>query len=63
MTEFWICRRDNPHFRLTRNGKDFSAIDAPMVFASHDDAFDYMTQRNTQPPLEGVSLEIVGSDA
>lgn len=63
MTEFWICRRDNPHFRLTDDGSDFSAVDAPMVFASHDAAFEYMTYRNTEAPLEGVSLEIVKSDA
>lgn len=63
MEEYWICRRDNPHFRLTANGTEFSTSAAPMVFPSHDAAFDYMTRENTRPPLEGVSAEIVLSDA
>ncbi|MDQ1901565.1 hypothetical protein RAH32_14035 [Paracoccus sp. WLY502] len=63
MDEYWICRRDNPHFRLTRDGRDFSTSVAPMVFASHDEAFAYMTRENTNPPLEGLSLEIVKAEA
>lgn len=62
MDAYWICRRDNPHFRLTETGSDFSTSAAPMVFGSHDAAFDYMTRENTRPPLEGLSLEIVKSE-
>lgn len=63
MDQFWICRRDNPHFRLNADGRDFSTTAEPMVFDSHEAAFDYMTRENTQPPLEGVSLEIVLAEA
>lgn len=62
MDEYWICRRDNPHFRLTADGRDFSTTAAPMAFPSHDAAFDYMTRENTEPPLEGLSLEIVKAE-
>ncbi|MFC3167461.1 hypothetical protein [Paracoccus fontiphilus] len=62
MDEYWICRRDNPHFRLNEAGSDFSTSAAPMVFDSHDAAHDYMIRENTRPPLEGLSLEIVKSD-
>lgn len=62
MDEYWICRRDNPHFRLTQDGAGFSTSAPPLAFATHDLAFDYMTRENTRPPLEGVSLEIVKAE-
>lgn len=63
MDEHWICRRDNPHFRLTADGRDFSTSAPPMAFDSHEAAFDYMTRENTNPPLAGVALEIVKAEA
>ena len=59
LPDFCICRRDNPHFRLAADGRDFSTSAAPMTFASHDEAFDYTVRENTNPPLAGMSVEIV----
>ena len=28
MDEYWICRRDNPHFRLTADGREIFRADA-----------------------------------
>lgn len=62
MDEYCLCLRDNPHFRLTKDGKGFDAHAEPMVFASHDEAYDYALRNNTSPQLDGVSFEIVKSE-
>lgn len=62
MGEYWICRRDNPHFRLDKAGRDFNATAAPMVFATYEQAFDYTAQNNTEVPLHGAAVVIVKGD-
>ncbi|MCZ0961085.1 hypothetical protein [Paracoccus benzoatiresistens] len=61
MDEYCICLRDNPHFRLTRDGQGFDANAAPLVFPTYEEAYDYTLQNNTSPQLEGVSVEIIKS--
>lgn len=63
MDDYCLCLRDNPHFRLTRDGKGFDAHAEPMVFSTYDEAHDYTLRNNTSPQLEGVSVEIIKSEA
>ena len=45
--------------KLTREARAFSATDAPMVFETHDAAYEYLVRHNEDEPLKGVRGEIV----
>lgn len=59
MPGFVIAMGEAPHMKLTREARAFSAIDAPMVFDTHDAAYEYLVRHNEDEPLKGVRGEIV----
>lgn len=59
MPVFVIAIGTAPHMKLSQHGREFSATDVPMVFESHNAAYDYLVQHNENKPLKGVRSEIV----
>lgn len=59
MAGFVIALGAAPHLKLAATGRDFSAVDPPMVFDSHDAAYDFLLRQAEEAPLKGVRAEIV----
>ncbi|SCY93581.1 hypothetical protein [Paracoccus tibetensis] len=59
MPRFVIAMGAAPHMKLARSGREFSAIEVPMAFESHDDAYDYLVRHSEDVPLKGIRGEIV----
>ncbi|MCG6113434.1 MAG: hypothetical protein MEQ74_14970 [Paracoccus sp.] len=59
MPRFVIAMGAAPHMKLSHQGFEFSATDAPMTFDTHDAAYDYLVRHNEEEPLKGVRGEIV----
>ena len=56
---FVIAMGAAQHMKLSRGGRDFSSVDAPMPFDSHDAAYDYLLRHNDEDPRKGVRAEIL----
>jgi hypothetical protein len=59
MPRFVIAMGAAPHMKLSHLGDEFSATDVPLVFDSHNAAYDYLVQHTEEGPLKGIRGEIV----
>lgn len=59
MACFIIAMGAAPQMKLSQSGRDFSAVDPPMAFGSHEAAYEYVLQHTEDAPLKGVRAEIL----
>ncbi|MFN3525687.1 MAG: hypothetical protein ACK4YU_06320 [Paracoccus sp. (in: a-proteobacteria)] len=59
MAKFVIATGAAPHMKLSRSGREFTAIGPFMTFDSHDSAYDYIVSQTDKVPLKGIRAEIL----